>query len=190
MRVVSARTKLTTFDVVQPGDGPLLLKFRTSPAASTLKAIPAGVEEQESYISSYVRRYETGDEAYFKVRDLESGNYVGLVRVFGLTERHTFNWGSLLFSGDYRPVLPIDVIIAVYAIGFEYFGKSLCGPFPVRNDAERVLRLHHAIGMTDVHGIDGDGTSHLICSFDKFMERQVFYRKRGLGIIESLEFHA
>lgn len=187
-RLTFVQTNHAVLDGVQAGDANLLLKFRTSPHAATLSPVSAGLDQQENYISSYLSRHKSGVETYFKICDRQNGNIVGLVRVFGLGPGPTFNWSSLLIARDCQPFLPIDVIVAVYSIGFEYFGKTTCGPFPVRSNARRVLKLHQSLGLTTIDRVDSDGTSFLSCDAETSMNRRNSYHSKGLGVINQVIF--
>jgi hypothetical protein len=83
------------------------------------------------------------------------------------------------------PVLAIDATVAIYAVGFEFLDKEICGPFSVKDDVPRVRRSHTMINMTEVISADS-GVEHLIVTRDRFTVRYPYFNSRRLGVVAAV----
>lgn len=134
-------------------------------------------------MNEYEKRFNSGIEIYFGITLLASpGRLSGLVRVTELDNKTNFNWASLVTRSEIPPFVPLDVMLAVYGIGFEFFDKESCGPFPVRSDVPRVLELHMKMGMSVVHAASHD-TTYLVTTRKLFLAKIEKYRNLGFGEI-------
>ncbi len=176
-------TKLVRLHPLSVSDSPAILALRLSPKGKTLLTTSAELSDQEAYMESYNRRFNNGEEVYFGIYDRQEPTQLsGLVRMTELLDQRRFNWGSLILSADSPPVLAIDAILAVYSLGFEVLNRIECGPFPVRDDVPRVLKLHERIGMSYVSHREV-GTTFLITSAEKFKSQIQKFRNMGLGVM-------
>lgn len=179
MRFQTKKVELRSLDI---SDAELILRIRNSPRGSSLKQISHSLADQQEYMRNYLERFKAGDEVYFAIYSIATQDAIGLVRMTDLKQKTRFNWASLILTAESPPIVAIDTILAVYSIGFELLERRECGPFPVRKDVPRVLKLHQAIGMSQVSSID-DETIYLTTTSTEFKKRIDRYRKMGVGVL-------
>lgn len=176
------QTKKVKLRSLEISDSELILRIRNSPRGSSLKQISPSLADQQEYMRNYVERFKTGEEIYFGIYSVVTQDPIGLVRMTDLKQETRFNWASLILTAESPPIAAIDTILAVYSIGFELLKRSECGPFPVRKDVPRVLKLHQTIGMSHVSSID-DETVYLTTTATEFEKGIDRYRKMGVGVL-------
>ena len=173
------KIKLRSLEV---SDSELILMIRNSPRGSSLKQTSRLLADQQEYMRNYLERFKIGDEVYFGIYSLATQDAIGLVRMTDLGKEACFNWASLILTAESPPIAAVDTILAVYSIGFELLGRRQCGPFPVRKDAPRVLKLHQTIGMSQVASVDEE-TIYLTTTSVEFKKRIGRYRRMGVGVL-------
>jgi hypothetical protein len=71
-------------------------------------------------------------------------------------------------------------------LGFSHLGRSKCGPFAVRKNNDRVLRLHQALGFVELVNETKDEYFFEVTSKRLFEVIDSFWR-RGFGVVSSVK---
>lgn len=178
----SFETNHLIFDEIDVNNAELIIKIRNSNKKSVLKPISDSVQKQREYISEYLIRNADNKEIYYKVKDKLSNMYVGLVRITELDCAYKFNWQSLIFTDLIKPYFVIDAIVALYYLGFEIFGKMLCGPWEVPLHGGNVYKLHKKMNIATEIGKSQESYIFIVTR-EEFINKVNFFNKLGFGII-------
>ena len=95
------------------------------------------------------RRFENGDEIYYKVRNRQNSKIEAVVRLTELKNLPIFSWESLISVEGSDPTTPIEIMLTIYKIGFEIFGCEQCGPWDVDKEHLSMQRIHTIVGMAN-----------------------------------------
>jgi hypothetical protein len=186
---IRIETSLATLHPVAPGsenDAQLIINLRSRKHGNFLKSGSHSVVDQLTYLKDYKKRFEAGEEIYFKIWDKSKNAFEGVVRLTELTSGSKYNWESLVVSETCTPMVPIDVMLAAYQFGFEYLNKKVCGPWAVDRRHERMMRIHKYIGMYNhSNSRPLDENYHWIeVKRDAYMKTVNRFRAMGFGIKE------
>ena len=178
----SFETNHLIFNEININDAELIIKIRNSNNKSVLKPISESVQSQREYINEYLIRNNDSKEIYYKVKDKLSDLYIGLVRITELDCKFKFNWQSLIFTESIKPYFVIDAIVALYYVGFEIFGKMLCGPWEVPLHGDNVYKLHKKMNIASEVGKTQESYIFIVTR-EQFINKVNFFNKLGFGII-------
>lgn len=173
-------------DATSKADAKLILDLRARKRGNFLKAGGGSVADQLAYLQLYQHRFNAGEEIYFKIWDKVKASYEGVVRFTELNSGGKFNWESLVVSETCSPMVPIDVMLATYQFGFEYFNKTVCGPWAVDRRHEQMMKIHDFIGMYN-HSEDKSADQQYFWIEVKrqaYEEKVGRFQAMGLGIKE------
>ena len=138
-------SKLVRFEKIKfdsPIDAALIIKLRSRSKSNHLKAGSSEIDEQLEYLKRYNESYLKKNEIYYKIFDKAKNVFNGLVRITELDNIKHFNWESLVFSEECTPMAPIDVMLCVYKIGFEFLDRDKCGPWAVDKKHSEMMKIH------------------------------------------------
>lgn len=114
-----------------------------------LSEISKKIEDQKKWMENYAR---DSTQVYFVIRDAESDERIGTVRLYAACNR-TFSWGSWLLRAGLPPRCAIESALIVYryaiALGFNQ------AYFEVRVDNVSVWRFHENFGAQRTGELQG-----------------------------------
>ena len=177
---LEVQTGIISMRPVLQSDARLIYDLRHSKRGSWLKPTSTDIRDQEKYLKDYLIRFEDNDEVYYVIRDLKLGLDLGVTRITKLNEPEIFGWEGLIISEEASPGVAIDLVYSIYKIGFELLGKKLCGPWGVRKDSERVIRLHQVMGIAEIVSEDEVYWFYHVTS-ESFFRSQRYFESRGFG---------
>ena len=180
-RFIKGKTfKLAKINSKSEDDASFIISLRNRKLNNFLKKSSNSLQDQMNYLKSYQLDFDRGKQIYFKIFDISKNTYNGVVRFTELDEMHKFGYESMVVKEDINPVVPTDVMLAIYNIGFEKLKRLSCGPFSVSKKNIRVLQWHERIGMTEI--VDEDKEYfYLEISSENYFEIIRKYNKIGLG---------
>jgi hypothetical protein len=164
-------------------DAELICTLRARQSGNFLRHTNEGIDEQIEYLKSYAERNKLNEEIYYKLWDRQRDTYNGVVRLTEIKQETKFNWESLVFSDDCSPMAPIDVMIAIYKIGFEVLGREKCGPWDVDKRHEKMMKIHEFCNMYSIEGEDAH-YFHVAVNKEKYLAEINRFEKLGLGEIK------
>jgi hypothetical protein len=174
--------KLAKIDSKDEKDAEFVLALRNRKLNNYLQISSITLQEQMNYFNNYQLEYDRGEQIYYKIFDISKGIFNGIVRFTELDKIDKFCYESMVVKEDISPMVPTDVVLSIYKIGFEKLNKKSCGPFPVSKKNIRVLDWHEKIGMTKI--IDEDEEYfYLEISTSNYFKNIEKYNKLGLGIV-------
>ena len=176
-------SRLVNFEKIQfdsERDAALIIKLRNRSKSNHLRPGSTSVDDQLAYLERYNERYLMRDEIYYKLFDKSKKTFNGLVRLTELRESKIFNWESLVFAESCTPMAPIDVMLCVYRIGFEFLGRDQCGPWAVDKAHKEMMKIHDFCKMY-THDDKVDDRYHWIHVQKKDFQRE-FGRFNSLGL--------
>ena len=89
-------------------------------------------------------------QIYYKVYDLKENTFIGVFRLTGLNNDLIFNWESAVFKKKCTPNIFLDTMLMTYRIGFEFLKRKECGPWKVKKNNSRMMKLHSIMGMVKI----------------------------------------
>ena len=120
-------------------DADLIVKLRGRSKRNHLKAGASNISDQLRYLENYNSNFLEKKEIYYKVFDKNKNSYNGLVRITELNNKKKFNWESLVFAEGCTPMAPIDAMMCIYTIGFDFLDKDICGPWAVDKEHNEMI---------------------------------------------------
>lgn len=178
-------TKYILFSPIDPlsrEDAKLILNLRSRQSGNFLRKTSGGINEQLEYLKLYRERNELHEEIYFKLKDKQKDSFNGVVRLTNLNDEEIFNWESLVFDENCTPIAPIDVMIAIYRIGFEILKRKKCGPWDVDKRHEKMMKIHEFCNMYSIDSQDKQ-YFHISISMENYFAKISRFNKLGLGRI-------
>ncbi|MBY5934984.1 GNAT family N-acetyltransferase [Tateyamaria omphalii] len=134
--------------LAQPEDAAYIHGLRMDPAYNRhLSAVTGTVEDQANWLRRYKDREAAGEEYYYVIERLDTGQPCGLVRLYDI-EDDQFTWGSWILDHNKTPKAALESAVLIYVQGFEQLGmkKSV---FDVRADNDRTLAFHTRFGAIE-----------------------------------------
>ena len=135
---------------VDINDAELIYDLRTNRKDSFLKPTQGNVEDQKKYLESYFERFAKKEEIYYKILDVKSQKFSGIVRLTEINNDKIFNWQSFVVSENTSPNTPIDAMLMIYRIGFEFLNREICGPWIVDKNFIKMIKIHDFIKMAKI----------------------------------------
>lgn len=183
-RVLHPESTLISMRPMTPNDVPFIFDIRHSERGKWLNTTSPDIRDQYTYFDTYLQRFRDGDEIYYMIHDKRRSQDVGIVRMTRIAETEGFGWEGLVLKPETTPGCAIDVAASVYSMGFDWLGRTECGPWKVLKTNTRVMRMHQMMGVARTVGED---ENNLLVS----VTRENFYsgiealRKRGFGRIHD-----
>lgn len=182
-RLLKIDASIVTLRAAEVSDVPFIFELRRLERSNFMYPISPEIRLQYDYFQKYIERYIAGEEIYFIIFDKIMGSYNGLLRLTRINETSGFGFESLIMKLASTPGAAIDAIAAVYAIGFKYLGREICGPFLVPKENSRVIKLHHAMGVA--RQIDEDQQFlHFSVTRDDYLSGEGRLTRMGFGNID------
>lgn len=180
--VVGKTFKLVKININSKQDAAFIIALRNRKLNNYLRTSSISLNEQMNYLKNYQLEHDRGEQIYYKIFDISKNTFNGIVRFTELNKVGKFCYESMVVKEDVSPVLPTDVVLAIYKIGFENLDKRICGPFPVSKKNTRVLKWHEKIGMTEIINEDHE-YFYLEISSNNYFNKIKKYNKLGLGLV-------
>ena len=180
--LVGKTFRLALIDPNSEQDASFVIELRNRKLNNYLRVSNITLNDQMNYFRKYQLDFERGEQIYYKIFDVSNNTFNGIVRFTELNKVGKFCYESMVVKEDISPVVPTDVVLSIYKIGFEKLGKKICGPFPVSKKNTRVLKWHKKIGMTEIINEDNEYFYLEISSKNYFNNIQK-YNKLGLGLV-------
>ena len=164
-------------------DADLIVKLRGRSKSNYLKAGASNISNQLKYLENYNSNFLKKKEIYYKIFDINKNSYNGVVRITELYDQKKFNYESLVFEEGCTPMAPIDVIMCIYKIGFDFLDRDICGPWSVDKKFNKMMKIHDFFKMYKLT-TKKDKNYHWI-----YIEKKAFYREidrlnsMGLGSV-------
>jgi hypothetical protein len=180
---VRLSSRLVNFEKIKfdsESDAALIVKLRDRAKSNHLKRGASSIADQLTYLEKYNERYLRQDEIYYKIFDKKKEAFNGLVRLTELRKPTIFNWESFVFAENCTPMAPIDAMLCVYRIGFEFLGRDQCGPWAVDKAHKQMMKIHDFCKMY-THDDKIDDRYHWIHVRKKDFQRE-FGRFNSLGL--------
>lgn len=159
-----------------------IISLRSSQHAKHLTKFHLTRGSQKDYLDEYLRRYTKRQEIYFIVKDAKSMSGLGCFRITELSSNTDFCYESLVMKREVDPGINIQVMIAIYFLGFEVFDRIFCRPFRVSVENTRVILLHQSLGLADVVA-ERDGFLYFCVRKTKYLERREWLDALGLRVM-------
>lgn len=180
--LVGKTFRLALIDPNSEQDASFVIELRNRKLNNYLRVSNITLNDQMNYFRKYQLDFERGEQIYYKIFDVSNNTFNGIVRFTELNKVGKFCYESMVVKEDISPVVPTDVVLSIYKIGFEKLDKKICGPFPVSKKNTRVLKWHKKLGMTEVINEDNEYFYLEISSKNYFNNIQK-YNKLGLGLV-------
>ena len=180
-KTITGKTfKLTKLNSKSEDDANFIINLRNRKLNNFLKISSNSLQDQMKYLTNYQLKFDRGEEIYYKIFDISKNTYNGVVRFTELNGTEKFGYESMVVKEEISPLVPTDVVLAIYSIGFEKLGKESCGPFTVTKKNIRVLKWHEKIGMTEIVNKD-ENYFYLEVSSKNFFRTIGKFNRIGLG---------
>ena len=163
-------------------DANFVIELRNRKLNNYLSTSNISLNDQMNYFKKYKLDFERGEQIYYKIFDISKNTFNGIVRLTELNKINKFCYESMVAKENISPLVPTDVVLAIYTIGFEKLFKKNCGPFPVIKKNIRVLDWHKKIGMTEIINEDNE-YFYLEISSENYFNNIEKYKKLGLGLV-------
>ena len=175
------KTKFCMYTPIELSDSKSIVDIRTGRDDSALKKIKFSIADQNLYYKSYYEKFVKNQEIYYKISLVNDKTPLGLIRITELNEEYRFNYHSLIFKVITPPFMPIDSIFSMYELGFDFYHKEVCGPWPVPKIAKKVYQLHKKMGIaTEI--MSNKENYFFVVTKDKFNARKGYFKKLGFGL--------
>ena len=175
-------TNHISLEHVSIDDAQKIFDLRINHKGSILKRINTNVAEQEAYLNKYFDRFKNFEEIYYSIKNVNANQVYGYVRLTELNNDFKFSYESLILKKSAPKVVSLDVILAIYKIGFELIAREICGPWVIPIEGERILKLHNKMGMISMLE---KNKKYNICIVSKsnYKKKINFFEKLGLGTL-------
>ncbi len=166
-------------------DAELIYDLRTKRKDSFLKTTLGTVDDQKKYLEKYFERFAKKEEIYYKIFDRKTQKFLGILRLTELNDKKVFNWQSFVVSELASPNMPLDAMLMVYRIGFEFLNRKICGQWEVDRDFSKMIKIHSFIKMAKIVDENEKYFLYSVQDSDYFANASKFL-KMGYGGLEGL----
>ena len=166
-------------------DAQLIFDLRTKRKNNYLRRTDGTVNDQRSYLRDYFERFDNQEEIYYKIKDLSTEEFCGVLRITEIQHQKFFNWQSFVVSESASPNTAIDSMMMVYRIGFEYLLREQCGPWHVDKNFTQMMKIHEFIKMAKVASQDDVYFSVCVKRAD-YLTNIVRFNKMNYGSLGGL----
>lgn len=185
-KVSPIKGEFTQLYHVDVDDAEYILKLRTEEREDNhLMSTKDSLKNQIEYLTIYKKRFDLQEEIYFKVFDVAKKQFLGFVRLTKIQSKNSFGWESAVLDKSSSPNLFIDLMLMIFQIGFDYLDREICGPWKVRKEFKKMMKIHEIIGMTEIL-TENEDFYELIVRKERYMERFNYYKRKNLGLIKNL----
>ena len=129
--IIGKTFRLALIDPNSEQDASFVIELRNRKLNNYLRVSNITLNDQMNYFRKYQLDFERGEQIYYKIFDASKNTFNGIVRLTELNKVNKFCYESMVVKEDISPMVPTDVVLALYTIGFEKLCKENCGPFPV-----------------------------------------------------------
>ena len=140
--------------------------------------------DQKNYFNNiYKKNRFLKKEIYYKIvpRKKFKETY-GFVRITNLDKLDVFNWDSLIAKETSPPWFAIDMVVAIYNLGFNFLSKNYCETWKVPKKGLKVRDFHLKMGIADLIEENEDWFVFDVKK-KKFSEKFETFQKMNIGCI-------
>jgi len=185
-KVSPIKGEFTHLHHVDINDADYILKLRTEDREDNhLMSTENSLQKQKEYLTFYKKRFELQEEIYFKVFDVAKKQFLGFVRLTEIQSKTSFGWESAILDKSSSPNLFIDLMLMIFKIGFDYLDRDICGPWKVKKEFKKMMKIHEIIGMAEILTENEDFYA-VIVRKDRYKEKANYFKRKNLGIIKNL----
>ena len=172
---------------IEVNDSEDILKLRLEKRDDNfLMSTDDNLEKQIEYFHNYKKKFDRKEEIYFKIFDVSRNEFSGFVRLTNINSKTDFNWESAILDKKSSPNLFLDLMLMIYRIGFDFLGREVCGPWRVRKDFKKMMKIHSLIGMAEIAHEDEE-FYHVHVKKQNFQEKIVYFSHKHIGTLLNLK---
>ena len=173
---------------VDVNDSEYILKLRLEERNDNfLLSTDDSLEKQIEYFHAYKKKFDLQEEIYFKIFDVTRNEFSGFVRLTKIKSKTDFNWESAVLDKKSSPNLFIDLMLMIYRIGFDFLERETCGPWKVKKEFKKMMKIHTIIGMTEIYDED-DEFYYIQVKKDKYQQKIDYFSRKKIGNILNLNY--
>ncbi len=170
---------------IEMNDAGLIFDLRTKREDNFLKITNGTVDDQKKYLEGYYKRFADREEIYYKILDLKTQKFSGILRLTQIQDDGVFNWQSFVVSSETSPNMPLDAMLMIYRIGFEFLSCEKCGPWEVDKEFVKMMKIHNLIKMAKI--VDENEKYYLVAVQKSDYENNINkFLKMSYGRLEGL----
>lgn len=178
--------KFTHLYHVDINDANLILKLRTEERDDNhLMSTEKSLHKQKEYLVNYKKRFELQEEIYYKVYDVQKKQFLGFVRLTRIQSKDSFSWESAVLDKSSSPNLFLDLMLVIFKIGFDYLDRDVCGPWKVKKQFKKMMRIHEIVGMTETI-MESEDFYEVLVKKENYKSKIDGFNRKNIGIITNL----
>lgn len=178
--------KFTHLYHVDINDANLILKLRTEERDDNhLMSTEKSLHRQKEYLVNYKKKFELQEEIYYKVYDVQKKQFLGFVRLTRIQSKDSFSWESAVLDKSSSPNLFLDLMLMIFKIGFDYLDRDVCGPWKVKKQFKKMMRIHEIVGMTETI-MESEDFYEVLVKKENYKRKIDGFNRKNLGIITNL----
>ena len=171
---------------IDVNDSEYILKLRLEERDDNfLMPTESSLEKQKEYYYHYKKKFDCKEEIYFKIYDVSRKEFSGFVRLTNISSETYFNWESAILDKKSSPNLFLDIMLMIYRIGFNFLDREICGPWKVKKDFKKMMKIHSLIGMYE-HVSEDENFFNIQVKKDNYLMRNDYFSKKNLGNLLNL----
>ena len=172
---------------IDVNDSEKILKLRLEERDDNfLMSTDDNLERQIEYYHNYKTKFDRKEEIYFKIFDVSRNDFSGFVRLTNINSKIDFNWESAILDKKSSPNLFLDLMLIIYSIGFDVLGREVCGPWRVRKNFKKMMKIHALVGMFEIAYEDEE--FYYVQVKKRMYEQKIkYFSKKYLGTLLNLE---
>ena len=143
------------------------------------------IEKQIEYYHTYKKKFDQKEEIYFKIFDVTRNEFSGFVRLTNINSKVDFNWESAILNKDSTPNLFLETMLMIFKIGFDFLGRDACGPWRVKKDFKKMMKIHSLVGMTEI-AFEDEEFYHVQVRNQNYQQKINYYTKKNIGTLLNL----
>lgn len=179
--------KFTHLHHVDINDAEFIIKLRTEERDDNfLMSTENSLNKQKEYLVNYKKRFELQEEIYYKVYDVLKKQFLGFVRLTKIQSKDSFSWESAVLDKSSSPNLFIDLMLMIFKIGFDYLDRDVCGPWKVKKQFKKMMRIHEIVGMTETI-MENEDFYEVLVKRKNYEKKINNFNRKNLGIITNLK---
>jgi hypothetical protein len=172
---------------IDVNDSEKILKLRLEERDDNfLMATDDNLERQIEYYHNYKTKFDRKEEIYFKIFDVSRNDFSGFVRLTNINSKIDFNWESAILDKKSSPNLFLDLMLIIYSIGFNVLGREVCGPWRVKKDFKKMMKIHALVGMVEI-AYEDEEFYYVQVKKRTYEQKIKYFSKKHLGTLLNLE---
>ncbi len=179
-------TNFLIFEPISNADLDFIYNLRSSRKNNFLNKIPEEKEAQLHYLNQYQKKFYNNEEIYYKIIEKKNTTKAGLVRITNLKNKERIGWESLIIKSDSAPTTGLDACLSIYSLTFDVLKKEYLGPWIVKKNNEKMMKIHHYMNIVDILNKDKDEDCFILeVKKKKYLKQKKTFNDLRLGVIKS-----